>query len=238
MSEPALGPRLSRLRTSLLDWYARHARQLPWRETTDPYAIWISEVMLQQTQVATVIDYYARFLTRFPTVAALAAADEQEVLTLWSGLGYYRRAKQMHAAARVIVDRHAGRFPERFDAILALPGIGRYTAGAISSFAFGARQPIVEANTTRLFSRLMALRDEPTTSSAQKELWKFAEAILPKNGKSSGQVNQAVMELGSLVCTPRDQAAHHVPSPRIAPQINLGCSILFRNANRDRPSPT
>ncbi len=193
---------LSHFRRDLLAWYRAHHRTLPWRQTQDPYAIWISEIMLQQTQVSTVIDYYARFLQRFPNVQILAAAAEQEVLTQWSGLGYYRRARQMHAAAQQIVAQHAGSFPRSIDDVLALPGIGRYTAGAIVSFAYGYRAPILEANTVRLFSRLTGLRQDPKTVASQQHLWSFAERILPKPGRQVSTVNQAVMELGSLICTP------------------------------------
>jgi A/G-specific adenine glycosylase len=186
-----------------LNWYGNHRRDLPWRDTRDPYAIWISEIMLQQTQVATVIDYYHRFLSKFPTVYQLAAAEEQEVLQLWSGLGYYRRAKSLHAAARQVVEQFAGEFPTCVEKIQSLAGIGRYTAGAIASFAYDQPAPILEANTIRLFSRLIGLREPTHSSSAQSQLWKFANDILP--GRSgSGKVNQAVMELGSLVCTPVD----------------------------------
>ncbi|QDV26249.1 A/G-specific adenine glycosylase [Aureliella helgolandensis] len=158
--------------------------------------------MLQQTQVATVIDYYHRFLHTFPTVSDLAAAEEQEVLTLWSGLGYYRRARQLHAAAKMVVQEFGGTFPTQFDDVLSLPGVGRYTAGAITSFAYDMPSPILEANTIRLFSRLMGLELEPTTTAAQKELWAFAESLLPRRGGGSAAINQAVMELGSLVCKP------------------------------------
>lgn len=157
--------------------------------------------MLQQTQVATVLGYYARFLERFPNVAALAAADEQEVLGLWAGLGYYRRARQLHAAAKVVVEQYAGQFPRQLASLQELPGVGRYTAGAIASFAFDQRAPILEANTARLFSRLIALQEPVQERSSQQRLWDFAEHLLPaKNG--AGVLNQAAMELGSQVCGP------------------------------------
>ena len=201
-------------RRALLAWYHKHHRQLPWRQTHDPYAIWVSEIMLQQTQVATVIEYYARFLTRFPTVSSLAEATEQEVLTLWAGLGYYRRARQLHAAAGQIVQQHAGIFPETFAEVRALPGIGRYTAGAIVSFAYGQRAPILEANTLRLFSRLIGLREDPKSAASQHLLWGFAEQLLPKAGGGIGQVNQALIELGSLVCTPKQPNCTACPVKR------------------------
>jgi A/G-specific adenine glycosylase len=201
------------LRRRVLAWFQRDARSLPWRETDDAYLVWISEIMLQQTQVATVIPYFERFRERFPTPAALAAADEEEVLRHWEGLGYYRRARQLHTAAQQIVSTHDGAFPEDFDAVLALPGIGRYTAGAILSIAKGQRQPIVEANTQRLYSRLLALQLPPTQKAANRLLWEFAAAILPR--KSAGHFNQAMMELGSLVCTPRKPQCDRCPLRRL-----------------------
>ncbi len=145
---------------------ARNARDLPWRRTSDPYAIWVSEIMLQQTQVATVERYFPRFLAAFPTIAKLAAAQEDDVLRLWEGLGYYRRARQMHAAAKIVVADHAGKFPADPDVLRGLPGIGRYTAGAILSIAFDARLPILEANTIRLLSRLVAFRGDTSAAPA------------------------------------------------------------------------
>jgi A/G-specific adenine glycosylase len=185
----------------LLPWFRRHQRDLPWRRSLDPYRVWISEIMLQQTQVVTVIPYFNRFIAAFPTAAALAAADENEVLRLWEGLGYYRRARQLHAAAKVIVSDHGGKFPQTHEQIWQLPGIGRYTAGAIASIAYDQREPILEANTVRLLSRLFAQPGDPSTTAAQSALWQFAEAIVP--ARNCGQFNQALMELGSLVCTPR-----------------------------------
>ena len=201
---------LRSFRRRLIRWYKSERRELPWRETRDPYAIWLSEIMLQQTQVATVLGYYERFLATYPTVSDLANADEQDVLKLWAGLGYYRRARQLHAAAKVIRDQYEGSFPTQFEDVLALPGVGRYTAGAICSFAFEQRQPILEANTIRLFSRLIALRADPRASDSQQLLWEFADRILPKvsarsakDGRSQtgtfSSINQAVMELGSQV---------------------------------------
>lgn len=213
---------LRHFRRQLLAWYRVHHRPLPWRQTQDAYAIWISEIMLQQTQVATVIDYYHRFLQRFPNVRSLAEAPEQEVLTLWSGLGYYRRARQMHAAAQQIVSQHAGRFPKSIDSVLSLPGIGRYTAGAIVSFAYGHRAPILEANTVRLFSRLIGLCEDPRTAISQSTLWSFAERILPRAGRQVGMVNQAVMELGSLICTPQQPDCAACPVQRFCAAHRAG----------------
>lgn len=199
----------------LLAWYQANARQLPWRATRDPYAIWISEIMLQQTQVATALRYYSKFLAAFPTVRALAAAREQKVLRLWEGLGYYRRAHQLHAAAKIIVAQHDSRFPDDLETLRRLPGIGRYTAGAILSIAFDIPAPILEANTIRLLCRLLALRADPTSNPAQKILWKTAEELLPP--REVGHFNQALMELGSLICSPRDPQCGQCPLQQLCP---------------------
>jgi A/G-specific adenine glycosylase len=209
-------------------WYRRHRRDLPWRRTSDPYAIWVSEIMLQQTQVATVIGYFERFLAAFPDIAALAAADEREVLGLWEGLGYYRRARQMHAAARLLVDDHDAVFPRELEQVQQLPGIGRYTAGAIVSIAFDKPAPILEANTVRLFSRLIGFRGDPASVAGQKQLWRTAENVLPARG--CGEINQALMELGSLVCTPRDPDCGRCPLAKV-------CVARRENAQREMPRP-
>lgn len=197
------------LRRRLLAWYADHARDLPWRRSRDPYRVWISEVMLQQTQVATVREYFARFVAALPDVHQLATADEQLVLKLWEGLGYYRRARQLHAAAKDIVSRHGGQFPRDARELINLPGIGRYTAGAIASIAFDERAPILEGNTIRLLSRLIAYRGNPSSAAGQRLLWRTAEEILPQ--KNVAQFNQALMELGSLVCTPAEPECGQCP---------------------------
>ncbi|MDA8563423.1 A/G-specific adenine glycosylase [Mariniblastus sp.] len=196
-------------RRRLLKWFDANQRDLPWRKKRTPYRIWVSEIMLQQTQVATVIDYYRRFMKRFPSVKKLAAAEQSEVLKLWEGLGYYRRARQLHAAAQQVVDQHGGKFPTDFDSVLALPGIGRYTAGAILSISLDQRLPILEGNTIRLFARLLAMPDDPRTTANQKVLWKFSESILPS--KRCGDFNQALMELGSEICTPKKPDCSRCP---------------------------
>lgn len=212
---------LRSFRKKLLRWYAEHSRSLPWRDTNDPYKIWVSEIMLQQTQVATVIEYYHRFIERFPTPQTLAEAEEQEVLSYWAGLGYYRRAKQLHKAAKVITNEFAGRFPTEFDDILALPGIGRYTAGAVASFAYGQRQPILEANTIRLHARLLEIREPTQATDVQNRLWDFADALLPSRGDVS-TLNQAVMELGSLVCIPKNPRCLCCPVADLCPTFAQG----------------
>jgi A/G-specific adenine glycosylase len=198
-----------RLRRRLLAWYAEHARDLPWRKSRDPYRVWVSEIMLQQTQVATVRDYFERFVAMFPDVHSLAAAEEQQVLRLWEGLGYYRRARQLHAAAKIVVVDFEGKFPADVEALQSLPGIGRYTAGAIASIAFDQRAPILEANTIRLLSRLIAYRDDPLRTAGQRVLWQTAADILPT--KVVARFNQALMELGSLVCTPNEPKCDACP---------------------------
>jgi A/G-specific adenine glycosylase len=192
---------LRSFRRRLPSWFDRHARKLPWRRNRDPYAVWVSEIMLQQTTVATVTGYFDRFLAAFPSIKALAAADEHDVLRLWEGLGYYRRARQLHRAAKIIVAEHGGQFPTDPEFVRRLPGIGRYTAGAILSIAFDAREPILEANTLRVLSRLLAYDGDPRSTEGQRLLWAMAEAVLPKKG--SGRMNQALMELGSEICTAR-----------------------------------
>lgn len=200
-------------RRRLLAWYAKHARDLPWREAagiaSDPYRVWVSEVMLQQTQVETVRAYFERFTAAFPTVADLAAADEQDVLRLWEGLGYYRRARSLHAAAQQVVADHGGQMPTDVAGLMTLPGIGRYTAGAIVSIAYDTPAPILEANTIRLFTRLIAYAGKPTSAAGQRRLWGVAEEVLPT--KQVARFNQALMELGSLVCTPTNPKCGECP---------------------------
>ena len=194
----------------LLDWFDEHGRKtLPWQEGKTPYRVWVSEIMLQQTQVATVLPYYARFMDSFPTVNALATVDEQVLLSHWEGLGYYRRARSLHAAAKLIVADHGGEFPLAFDDVLALPGVGRYTAGAILSISDGQKQPILEGNTQRVFSRWIALRGTPANTVNNRLLWQVAEKMLPR--KDAGTFNQASMELGALICTPKRPSCDQCP---------------------------
>jgi A/G-specific adenine glycosylase len=204
-----------RFRRRLLAWFRHAARDLPWRENRDPYRVWVSEIMLQQTQVATVEPYFRRFMAKFPTLADLAAAEEHDVLKLWEGLGYYRRARQLHAAARLIVRDYGSAFPHHLAEAVRLPGIGRYTAGAILSIAYDARQPILEANTVRLYSRLLAFGGDPATSEGRRVLWTFAEEVLPRRG--SGTLNQALMELGATVCTPKAPRCDACPVVALCP---------------------
>ena len=193
--------RIAAIQKKLLAWYKKHQRDLPWRRTRDPYAIWVSEIMLQQTQVATVIPYYERFLKRFPTVQKLARAREQSVLKLWEGLGYYSRARNLQKAARSIIQDHNGQIPQSADQLHALPGIGPYTAGAIASIAFDLDEPVLDGNVIRVLSRLFRLKSNPEETAAKKKLWQLAEKMVPA-GKASF-FNQALMDLGATTCTPR-----------------------------------
>jgi A/G-specific adenine glycosylase len=200
---------LRRLRRNLRNWYAKHGRDLPWRGTGDPYRIWISEIMLQQTTVVAVVPYFERFIERFPTIHELAAADEDEVLRCWEGLGYYSRARNIHKTARLIACDHAGRFPSDHRLLMKFPGIGRYTAGAIVSFAFDRPAPIVEANTLRLYCRLLGFAGDPRSTAGQRLLWNFAERVVPC--QQPGRFNQALMDLGATVCTSAEPACGRCP---------------------------
>ena len=190
------------IRQKLLRWYQNNKRALPWRRSQDPYAVWISETMLQQTQVNTVIPYYEKFLHRFPTVDALARAPLPQVLRLWSGLGYYRRAANLKKAAQQIVRRHAGQIPRDFAQLKALAGIGDYTAGALLSIAFGKPYPAIDGNVRRVLSRLLRITDE-------RKLRSIAAELVP--AKQPGEFNQALMELGATVCMPKNQHCCHCP---------------------------
>ncbi len=200
----------------ILAWYEAHRRDLPWRRTRDPYAIWVSEVMLQQTRVEAVLPYYERFLARFPNVGALAEADEEAVLALWSGLGYYRRARLLRSGALAVMERHGGKIPEDPGALRALPGIGRYTAGAIASIAFDLPEPVVDGNVERVLGRLHALRS-PAGAARTAEVWRLAASLVPP--RAPGDWNQALMELGATVCTPRAPRCAICPARR-------GCAAL------------
>jgi len=196
----------------LLSWYNQRSRPLPWRETRDPYKIWVSEVMLQQTQVKTVEAYYERFISRFPSVEDLARAAPDEVMKYWEGLGYYGRARHLHRAARDIVDRFDGRVPDSFEDLISLPGVGRYTAGAISSIAFGKPEAVLDGNVIRVLARMFQVTDDVRKASTQKMLWSLSESLLPKS--CIRDYNQALMELGALICRARNPACSDCPVSR------------------------
>ena len=188
-------PQFSR---ALRAWFKRNGRALPWRETRDPYRVLVSEAMLQQTQVSRVLDYYDRFLQRFPTMADLSKASPKRVRESWEGLGYYARARNLHALSRRVEE-----LPRDTESLRRLPGIGRYTAGAVASFAYEQREALIDTNVARVLRRVFAPRADFKTSRGQKKLWSIAESILPASGKATWSHNQALMELGALVCTAR-----------------------------------
>lgn len=191
----------ARFRRALTNWFRRHGRNLPWRRTRDPYAILVSEFMLQQTQVSTVIPYYDGWLRRFPDFASLARASENDILHAWQGLGYYTRARNLHATARTVADQYGGRFPRSVGKMQQLPGIGKYTAHAVASFAFNQSVPIIEANTARVLTRLINFRRSIESAADRELLWECAASLLPKS--DGGIYNSALIDLGALVCVPR-----------------------------------
>ena len=215
------------VRAPLVAWYRVAARDLPWRRTKDPYAIWVSEAMLQQTTVAAVIPYWERFLARYPTLRSLAASRGEDVLAVWSGLGYYRRARYLREGAIAVMHRHRGRVPKSIDALMDLPGVGRYTAGAIASVAFGLPAPVVDGNVKRVFSRLFALGGR-SKRVPDNTYWSIAESLV--EGTAPGDWNQAVMELGATVCTPRDPDCDRCPVAR-------HCRALARDHVARFPAP-
>jgi A/G-specific adenine glycosylase len=219
--------RYIRIRQALQAWYAATARDLPWRRTTDPYAIWLSEIMLQQTRVPTAIPYYERFLRRFPTVNRLARARLDTVLKMWEGLGYYSRARNLHKAAKEIVSRFHGRLPRTKDDLLTLPGVGRYTAGAIASIAFGERAPLVDGNVERVLCRVFRIHGNPKDAAIKEKIWSLAEELLPED--EAGLFNQALMELGSEICVPRRPHCDECPLARL-------CKAHFHEEQESLPT--
>lgn len=197
------------IQRDLLAFYDRNRRDLPWRESGNPYAVWVSEVMLQQTRVSTVLRYFPAWMRRFPSVRALAGAKEADVLHAWQGLGYYSRARRLHGAAKAVVERHGGELPSDPQALRALPGVGPYSAGAIASIAFGLPEPIVDGNVVRVLSRAFGLRGDPEKAPLKRALWTLARELVP--AKRPGDFNQALMELGATVCTPRSPICGNCP---------------------------
>lgn len=211
----------------LLKWYDNNAVELPWRrQDATPYHIWLSEIMLQQTQVNTVVDYYNRFLDHYPTINNLAGASLDEVLKRWEGLGYYSRARNLYKTAQIIADDYDGTFPKTVDELLKLPGIGRYTAGAIASIAFDVQAPVLDGNVIRIFSRLLDIDEDVKSSAVQNRLWEQAEEWVPE--KRPGDYNQALMELGRTVCKPRNPLCETCP-------INSYCVAFANGTQAERP---
>jgi A/G-specific adenine glycosylase len=212
---------------NLLAWFPVHARDLPWRRSRDPYAVWISEVMLQQTQVKTVVPYWQRWMKHLPTVQALARVTEADLFKLWEGLGYYSRARNLQCAAALIVEKHDGRFPERFDSVLALPGVGRYTAGAICSIAFNQPHPVLDGNVVRVLTRLFGISANPKKRRTNERLWKLAQDLVEaahRSDSASGcsHLNQSLMELGATICSPKNPRCGGCP-------VQKHCAALKTN---------
>jgi A/G-specific adenine glycosylase len=210
----------------LLRWYATHARALPWRGARDPYRVWISEIMLQQTQVDTVIPYYRRWLKRFPTLKALAAAPLRDVLALWEGLGYYSRARNLHRAAQRVLADFGGRLPQTVAELRTLPGIGRYTAGAIASIAFNQDVAVLDGNVKRVLARVFNLVDDVSRPAGEKKLWALADRLIPAG--RAGDYNQALMDLGATICAPRNPICARCP-------VNKQCAAQKVGAQNERP---
>lgn len=219
----------SPFQNGLLQWFDQNKRDLPWRRTSDPYAIFVSEMMLQQTQVKTVIPYYERFLEQLPDWRSLAAAKEEKVLKLWEGLGYYRRARNLKAAAQMVVKDFGGKLPDTFEDILELPGVGKYSAGAVLSIAFQKPQPLVDGNVLRVFSRLFVLRGDLKTGPGHEKAWEIARELIPSS--RPGDFNQALMELGATTCFPED------PQCLLCPLLSL-CESAQRGIQTELPETT
>ncbi len=233
---PSTGPSRETFASRLLAWQRAHGRRgLPWQGTRDPYRIWLSEIMLQQTQVATVVPYYERFLARFPDVHALAAASEDEVLRLWSGLGYYARGRNLRAAARDIVARHGGRFPRTAEALAALPGVGRSTAAAIAAFAYGRREAILDGNVKRVLARRFGIAGWPGERAVEMRLWALAESLLPARGIE--RYTQGLMDLGATLCKARAPECGTCPFGRSCVARKKGLLGSLPGARPRRPLP-
>ncbi len=226
------GSELATFRKQLLGWFRQFQRDLPWRRTKDPYRIWLSEIMLQQTRVAAAIPYFERFLERFPDVRALAAAPQEEILRAWSGLGYYSRARNLQRAAQQIVAKHDGQFPARLEDALALPGIGNYTAAAILSIAFGEKQAVLDGNVARVLARLGAIRGDLRASHRWQELQETADRLL--DPESPGDWNQAAMELGATLCTPKSPQCLLCPVAQFCEGRKLGIAESLPEKRKKR----
>jgi A/G-specific adenine glycosylase len=210
----------------LLVWYGEEGRDLPWRKTRDPYRVWVSEIMLQQTRVETVVPYYERWMARFPSVKQLAKASREDILRLWEGMGYYRRAHNLHTGAQVVMEQHGGRLPEEAAELKRLPGIGRYTAAAIAAIAFNADTLALDGNLRRVIARLIDLDVEPRTPEGERAIRQWGSEQLPRGQASA--FNQALMDLGAIVCTPRGPACERCP-------LSVHCMAFERNVQDQRP---
>lgn len=218
---------LAAFQAALLSWFGAVSAAFPWRETPTPYRVWLSEMMLQQTQVSTVIPYFTRFLERYPNVQALAAASLDEVLKAWEGLGYYTRARNLHRAAQMISEQYGGNFPQTVETLQNLPGVGRYTASAVASIAFGMRTAVLDGNVIRVLSRLYDLVEDVTLTTTQKRLWGLAEGLI-RDSSRPGDHNQAMMELGREVCKPRKPACSGCP-------VKPFCKAFQQGTQASRP---
>jgi A/G-specific adenine glycosylase len=224
------------IRRELLSWYRENRRDLPWRRERDPYRIWVSEVMLQQTRVDTVIPYYERFLEQFPTLSALAEAPEEQVIKVWEGLGYYSRARNLHAAVKEVAARYGGKVPDDPEEIATLKGVGPYTAGAILSIAYNKKAPAVDGNVMRVFSRLFALEDDIARVATRKKMERIAVELIPE--EAPGDFNQALMELGALICTPVSPQCLFCPVQTVCDAFRLGMEQeLPRKKKAKSPRP-
>jgi A/G-specific adenine glycosylase len=226
---------LTTFHVGLLRWYKKNKRNLPWRETNSPFIIWISEIMLQQTRVETVVPYFQRFISLFPNVQTLAKADLQDVLKAWEGLGYYSRVRNMHRAAKIITDKFDGHFPSSFEDIIQLPGIGRYTAGAIGSIAFRIAVPVVDGNVIRVLSRIFEIKEDITLAKTKNQFWQLAEQLVPPT--SPGDFNQAIMELGATVCLPRNPLCTNCPLSSVCRANIKNCQTAFPVKKPKSPIP-
>ena len=219
----------------ILSWYARHKRDLPWRNTRNPYFVWVSEIMLQQTQVDTVIPYYNRFLKQFPTIEALAKASLQEVLKAWENMGYYARARHLHAAAQEVVKRMGGKVPDTWDELIGLQGIGTYTASAILSFAFNKRFPTVDGNAQRVLCRLYAIQEPVDQTTTQREIHDLAAKIITSNDPAS--FNHGIMELGATICKPRNPLCDSCPVGDLCLALQKGLQEVLPIMRKRKPLP-
>ncbi len=219
----------------LLDWFRREQRDLPWRRHPDPYRIWVSEMMLQQTRVATAIPYFDRWMQRFPSLDALAAASEDEVLHAWQGLGYYARARNLRRGAQEVRERFGGVVPSRVEDLLSLAGVGRYTAGAIASLAYGVRTPVVDGNVIRVLCRIFGIPGDPAREPVRSRLWQLAEELVP--AQAPGDFNAALMELGATLCVPRRPVCHACPVSRWCRALAEGRTEALPEL-ASRPQPT